>query len=45
MAISDPNYSEQERKRRIRRSAFLLTALALAFYVGFILIGVRSALG
>jgi hypothetical protein len=31
---------EQERKRNIRRTALLVGAVALAFYIGFIMIGV-----
>ena len=31
---------EQERKRNIRRTALLVAAVALAFYIGFIMIGV-----
>jgi hypothetical protein len=35
MDANDPVF-EAERKRRIRRSAILLTLVALSFYVGFI---------
>ena len=39
--------SEQERtpeqKRAVRRTALILTAIALSFYIGFILIGVLRA--
>ena len=31
---------ELERKRNIRRTALIVAAVALAFYVGFIMIGV-----
>ena len=31
---------ERERKKRIRRTALMIGGIALAFYVGFILIGV-----
>ena len=31
---------EQERKRNIRRTALLVGAVVLAFYIGFIMIGV-----
>ncbi len=31
---------ELERKRNIRRTALLVAAVALAFYIGFIMIGV-----
>jgi hypothetical protein len=31
---------EQERKRNIRRTALIVGAVALAFYIGFIMIGV-----
>ena len=34
---------EQERKRNIRRTALAVAAVALAFYVGFILLGVLRA--
>ena len=45
MALSDSAGSEQDRKRRIRRNALWLMLVALAFYVGFIVMGVRSSLG
>ena len=32
-----------EQKRSVRRTALLLTAIALTFYIGFILIGVVRA--
>ena len=35
--------SEVERKKSIRRTALILTAIALAFYFGFILLGVLRA--
>jgi len=31
---------EQERKKNIRRTALIVTAIALAFYIGFIMMGV-----
>ena len=31
---------EQERKRNIRRTTLIVVGIALAFYVGFILLGV-----
>ena len=31
---------ERERKKNIRRTALVVAAVALAFYVGFILLGV-----
>jgi hypothetical protein len=34
---------EQERKRNIRRTALLVAAVALAFYIGFIMIGVTRS--
>ena len=34
---------ELERKRSIRRTALLVAAVALAFYVGFILLGVMRS--
>ena len=34
---------EQERKRNIRRTALLVGAVALAFYIGFIMIGVTRS--
>ncbi len=34
---------EQERKRRIRRTAFIVAAVAFAFYIGFIMIGVTRS--
>jgi hypothetical protein len=35
----------QERQRRVRRSVFWLAALALAFYIGFIVLSVSRARG
>jgi len=32
--------NEAERKKGIRRTALIVTAIAIAFYVGFIMIGV-----
>ena len=32
--------NELERKKNIRRTALIVAAVALAFYVGFIMIGV-----
>ncbi len=32
--------SEPERRRRVRRTAIVLALIALAFYLGFILLGV-----
>ena len=34
---------EQERKRNIRRTALIVAAVALAFYIGFIMIGVTRS--
>jgi len=34
---------EQQRRRRVRRAALVLGAVALAFYLGFILMGVVRA--
>lgn len=34
-----------ERQRRIRRTMWWLTALALSFYIGFIVMSVRAARG
>ena len=31
---------EQERKKSIRRTALIAAAVALAFYIGFIMVGV-----
>lgn len=45
MAIAATDKSEQDLKRRVRRNALWLVALALAFYVGFILLAVRTSLG
>lgn len=45
MALSDPTVLDAERKRRIRRSALWLLAVALAFYVGFILMSLSRARG
>lgn len=45
MAIYAASKSEQEVKRRVRRNALWLLALALTFYAGFILLAVRQSLG
>lgn len=45
MAISDTSKPEQALKRRVRRNALWLVALALAFYASFILLAVRNSLG
>lgn len=34
---------EQDRKRRIRRTTLLVAAVALAFYFGFIMLGVMRS--
>jgi hypothetical protein len=34
---------DQERKRNIRRTALIVGAVALAFYIGFIMIGVMRS--
>ena len=34
---------EQERKRNIRRTALIVAAIALAFYIGFIALGVVNS--
>tara|TARA_R110002096_G_scaffold29497_12_gene88767 strand:+ start:9272 stop:9382 length:111 start_codon:yes stop_codon:yes gene_type:complete len=34
---------EVERKKRIRRTTLIVAAIALAFYLGFILMGVLRA--
>jgi len=34
---------EQERKKNIRRTALIVTAVALAFYIGFIMMGVMRS--
>jgi hypothetical protein len=34
---------EQERKRNIRRTALIVAGIALAFYVGFIMLGVMRS--
>jgi hypothetical protein len=34
---------EQERKRNIRRTALIVAGVALAFYIGFIMIGVTRS--
>jgi hypothetical protein len=39
------NEAVLDRQRRVRRTALWLAALALAFYVGFIVMSVRSAHG
>jgi hypothetical protein len=35
--------SDTERKKNIRRTTLIVAAIALAFYVGFIMIGVVRA--
>lgn len=35
--------SDADRKKGIRRTAFIVAAIAIAFYVGFIMIGVLRA--
>ena len=35
--------TDADRKKSIRRTALILTAIALAFYFGFILMGVLRA--
>jgi len=35
--------NDEERKKRIRRTTLLMTAIALAFFVGFIMKGVLGA--
>ncbi len=34
---------ELERRKNIRRTTLIVTAIALAFYLGFIMIGVLNA--
>jgi len=34
---------EQTRKKNIRRTALIVTAVALAFYIGFIMMGVMRS--
>jgi hypothetical protein len=34
---------EQERKKNIRRTALIVAGIALAFYVGFIMLGVMRS--
>ena len=34
---------EQERKKNIRRTALIVTAVALAFYIGFIMMGLMRS--
>jgi uncharacterized membrane protein len=34
---------EQERKKGIRRTAMIMAAIALAFYLGFIMLGVMRS--
>jgi hypothetical protein len=34
---------EQERKKNIRRTALIVAAVALAFYFGFIMLGVMRS--
>ena len=35
--------NDAERKKNIRRTALIVTAIAVAFYVGFIMIGVMRS--
>jgi len=35
--------NDAERKKGIRRTALIVTAIAIAFYVGFIMIGVMRS--
>jgi hypothetical protein len=35
--------TDSDRRKRVRRSALILTAVAIAFYLGFILVGVLRA--
>jgi len=35
--------SDAERKRNIRRTTLIVAAIALAFYIGFIMMGVARA--
>ncbi len=35
--------NDAERKKGIRRTAFIVAAIAIAFYVGFIMVGVLRA--
>ena len=34
---------EQERKKNIRRTTLVVAAIALAFYIGFIMLGVMRS--
>jgi hypothetical protein len=34
---------EQERRKNIRRTALIVAAVALAFYIGFIMMGVMRS--
>ena len=44
MAAADLEVSEQQRRRRVRRSALLWALIAAAFYLGFIVLSlVRAA--
>ncbi|MGE0114467.1 MAG: hypothetical protein AB7T07_06250 [Steroidobacteraceae bacterium] len=43
--MSVTNDQEIERQRRIRRNVWWLAALALSFYVGFIVMSVSGARG
>jgi hypothetical protein len=42
MHVSDPNVTDEQR-RRVRRSALLLGAVALSFYVAFIVMSVMRS--
>jgi len=35
--------NDEQRKKAIRRTALLATGVALAFYIGFIMVGVLNA--
>lgn len=43
MARMAPTIDDRERRAKVRRTAIFCAALALAFYVGFILMGVLRA--
>jgi hypothetical protein len=48
MSVGNESISNEaglDRQRRVRRTTWWLAALALAFYVGFIVVSVRSAHG
>ena len=40
---SNKRMDEQMRKKNIRRTALIVAAVALAFYVGFIMLGVMRS--